>query len=124
MKTRFILVLMMFLASWVSADFSRAPNPYFRITAVHEMQVLVGGDFVMRIYGADGRESYGAKVSVYSNGVLYYSGLTGVDGVCSFKPIAGGKYVYTIDQGRYFSVGGEFDVIDPNMKVNPEPEEE
>jgi hypothetical protein len=124
MRATPILVLFAFLAASASAEFARAPNPYFRITAAHEEQCLVGEDFIMGVYGAEGRELYGATVSVYSNGILYGRGMTDVDGRIKFKPFSGGKYVYTIDQGRYFSIGGEFYVIDPNMKVNSAPEDE
>jgi hypothetical protein len=110
MRALVVLVAVLALAQGASA-MAYWTNPYFRMASFHPLQSFRGDAFRMNVTGAGDRPLYAATVRVYYNGQPYLTAETDLGGAVDFIPVYDGRYDYTVQQGRYFSIGGQFDVL-------------
>ena len=103
-------VAILSLASLAEGEVTRQPSPYFRTSAIHEWTAYTNETFTMTVEGAGGRRLYGATVTIFHEGIQWFEGQTGVDGVYRFMPVSDGLYTYSVHQGRYFAMGGDFSI--------------
>jgi len=119
---RFSLAVLAFvlIASLPQVDAVKAhwANPFFRVRADHDIMAQAGAPFTFVVYGAGDRELFGAEVTVFYNGTRISNGMTDEWGIYTFEPAYLGRHIYTIKQGRYFNIGGEFDIV-PRQNITP-----
>ncbi len=110
-------------SSFGSAKIVHWINPYMHLRVDYNVEGTACDVFNFTVYGAGGRILPDVDVDVYMGENFHIRGLTDVNGAYSFIPTDPGRYTFTVKQGRYDGIGGEFSVInatDPGSCKGPD----
>ncbi len=87
----------------------------YHLNASHDNVGLVDKPFTLTVYKAGYPDFtlYGAEVWVYLDGSQVSYGETDKNGLYTFTPTRGGQYTFIVEQGRYYSYEGTFEITEP-----------